>query len=50
MAVGADGLLIEVHPDPPAALSDGGQSLPLPVFVSLMDELRGLAAAMGKTI
>jgi chorismate mutase len=41
-AVGADGLLIEVHPDPPHARSDGDQSLSFPEFGSLMDELRRL--------
>jgi chorismate mutase len=39
-AVGADGLIVEVHPDPPHALSDGDQSLSFPEFGSLMDELR----------
>jgi 3-deoxy-7-phosphoheptulonate synthase len=39
-AVGADGLIIEVHPDPPHALSDGDQSLSFPEFGALMDELR----------
>lgn len=41
-AVGADGLLIEVHPDPPNARSDGDQSLSFPEFGALMDELRRL--------
>ena len=41
-AVGADGLLIEVHPDPPHARSDGDQSLSFPEFGALMDELRRL--------
>jgi 3-deoxy-7-phosphoheptulonate synthase len=39
-AVGADGLIIEVHPDPPHAWSDGDQSLSFPEFGALMDELR----------
>lgn len=39
-AVGADGLLIEVHPDPPNAQSDGDQSLSFDEFGDLMDELR----------
>ena len=39
-AVGADGIIIEVHPDPPHALSDGDQSLSFPEFGALMDELR----------
>ncbi len=41
-AVGADGLLIEVHPDPTNALSDGDQSLAFDEFGALMDELRRL--------
>ena len=41
-AVGADGLLVEVHPDPPSALSDGPQSLSFDEFGALMDELRRL--------
>jgi len=41
-AVGADALLIEVHPDPPSAQSDGEQSLSFPEFGALMDELRRL--------
>ncbi|HVM31371.1 MAG TPA: bifunctional 3-deoxy-7-phosphoheptulonate synthase/chorismate mutase [Candidatus Limnocylindrales bacterium] len=41
-AVGADGLLIEVHPDPPRARSDGDQSLSFEEFGALMDELRRL--------
>src|SRR4051812_18144292 len=39
-AVGADGIIIEVHPDPPHAWSDGDQSLSFPEFGALMDELR----------
>ena len=41
-AVGADGILIEVHPDPPNARSDGDQSLGFDEFGQLMDELRRL--------
>ncbi|HXG05069.1 MAG TPA: bifunctional 3-deoxy-7-phosphoheptulonate synthase/chorismate mutase [Candidatus Binatia bacterium] len=41
-AVGADGLLVEVHPDPPNARSDGDQSLSFDEFGELMDELRRL--------
>jgi 3-deoxy-7-phosphoheptulonate synthase len=50
LAVGADGILIEVHPNPAAALSDGDQSLDPPAFLALMGELRGLATAMGKEL
>ena|SRR5436305_314087 len=40
VAVGADGLMIEVHPDPERALSDGPQSLTLEGFAGLMQDLR----------
>ncbi|HVT58469.1 MAG TPA: 3-deoxy-7-phosphoheptulonate synthase [Thermoanaerobaculia bacterium] len=44
LAVGADGLMIEVHPDPDRALSDGAQSLPLDAFARLMESLAAPAA------
>jgi 3-deoxy-7-phosphoheptulonate synthase len=47
-AVGADGLLVEVHPDPDAALSDGPQSLNFENFARMMDELRKVTAAIGR--
>jgi len=50
LAAGADGLLIEVHPDPAGALSDGDQALDLPAFLTLMGELKGLAGVMGKVV
>ncbi|HUX10966.1 MAG TPA: 3-deoxy-7-phosphoheptulonate synthase [Terriglobia bacterium] len=50
VAAGADGLLIEVHPDPDKALSDGAQSLYLEQFEQLMKELRMIAPAVGRTI
>jgi len=50
VAVGADGLLVEVHPDPATALSDGGQQLKPAQFTQLMDELRPLIAVMGRTL
>lgn len=46
MAVGADGLMIEVHNDPAKALCDGPQSLKPTQFATLMDELRVLAKAL----
>jgi len=46
LAAGADGLIIEVHPDPDEAMSDGPQSLDIPMFTALMHDLRGLAAAL----
>jgi 3-deoxy-7-phosphoheptulonate synthase len=48
VAAGADGLLIEVHPDPEHALSDGAQSLFPEQFGKLMDELRIIAPAVGR--
>lgn len=48
VAVGADGLMIETHPNPAIALSDGPQSLTFPQFEELCEELRPLAALMGK--
>jgi 3-deoxy-7-phosphoheptulonate synthase len=50
IAVGADGLLIEVHPDPANAMSDGAQSLKPGKFAALIEELRPIAAVLGKTI
>ncbi len=50
VAAGADGLLIEVHPDPVNALSDGLQSLTFSDFERLMGELRALAMAVGRSI
>ena len=50
VAAGADGLLIEVHHDPDHALSDGAQSLFPDQFSELMRQLRGIAAAVGRTI
>jgi len=49
VAAGADGLLIEVHPDPSAALSDGPQSLTLERFGDLMLRLSAVATAVGRT-
>src|SRR6185312_2821107 len=47
-AAGADGLLIEVHPNPAKALSDGYQSLDYPAFESLMTKLPKLLAALDR--
>ncbi len=48
VAVGADGLLVEVHPDPETALSDGDQSLRPDAFEGMMAELRPVAQAVGR--
>jgi len=50
MAVGADGLLVEVHYDPENALCDGPQSLTIEQFGMLMDELRVLSGALGRSL
>jgi 3-deoxy-7-phosphoheptulonate synthase len=50
VAAGADGLLIEVHPDPQKALVDGLQSLSLSNFSTLMKELRPIAESVGRYI
>jgi 3-deoxy-7-phosphoheptulonate synthase len=50
VAAGADALLIEVHPSPDEALSDGAQSLFPEQFAELMDRLRMIAPAVGRTI
>jgi 3-deoxy-7-phosphoheptulonate synthase len=49
-AAGADGLLIEVHPDPAKALCDGPQALAPPAFDALMKALGPLLAAVGKKL
>jgi 3-deoxy-7-phosphoheptulonate synthase len=48
VAAGADGLLIEVHPNPPEALSDGAQSLTPAAFAQVMDAVGRVAAAVGR--
>lgn len=48
VAMGADALLVEVHPDPREAKSDGAQQLDFKGFARLMDELRPLLAALGR--
>ena len=50
VACGADGLIIEVHPRPEEALSDGPQSLKPTKFVQLMRELKPVAEAVGRTL
>ena len=50
VAVGADGLLIEVHHEPDKALSDGMQSILPEEFIALADEMRQIAAVLHRTI
>jgi 3-deoxy-7-phosphoheptulonate synthase len=48
VAAGADGLILEVHPDPEHALSDGAQSLTFDLFASVMANVAKVAGAVGK--
>src|SRR5205823_1395276 len=50
LAAGADGLLVEVHPDPALALSDGAQSLDFAEFDRLMERVRRLADVLERRI
>jgi 3-deoxy-7-phosphoheptulonate synthase len=50
VAAGADGLLVEVHPEPDEALSDGAQSLKPERFDALMREVDAVAQAIGRTV
>jgi 3-deoxy-7-phosphoheptulonate synthase len=50
IAAGADGLLMEMHPNPDKAMSDGAQSLHPEQLTKLMEQLRQLAPVIGRTI
>jgi 3-deoxy-7-phosphoheptulonate synthase len=50
IAAGADGLIVEVHPDPECALSDGDQSLAPDAFESMMQQINLFASAAGRTL
>ena len=50
VAAGADGLIVEVHPDPATAMSDGDQSLTFDGFAGLMRDLKVFAEAAGRTL
>jgi 3-deoxy-7-phosphoheptulonate synthase len=50
IAAGADGLMIEVHPEPSVALSDGGQSLKPARFAKLIAQVKSVAEAVGRTM
>ena len=50
IAVGADALMVEVHPDPGKALSDGPQSLTFPQFAEMMAGVRAIADAIGRPL
>jgi 3-deoxy-7-phosphoheptulonate synthase len=49
VAAGADGLIVEVHPEPAKAMSDGRQSLTYKGFQSMMEQVRRIAEAVGRT-
>jgi 3-deoxy-7-phosphoheptulonate synthase len=50
IAAGADGLIVEVHPHPELALSDGGQSLKPERFVELVTQVKNIAQAIGRSL
>jgi 3-deoxy-7-phosphoheptulonate synthase len=49
VAAGADAILVEVHPDPDHALSDGAQTLTPPQFAEMMQQVRAIALAIGRS-
>ncbi len=50
IAAGADGVMVEMHPDPERALSDGFQSLYPPQFAALVNEIGQIAPIVGRTL
>ena len=50
VAAGADGIMVETHPDPPNALSDGPQSLYPDQFAEMMDQVRQIAKVLGRNV
>jgi 3-deoxy-7-phosphoheptulonate synthase len=48
VGAGADGIIVEIHPDPDRAKSDGGQSLTLENFAAMMPKLAAVAGVMGR--
>ena len=50
IAAGADGLIVEVHPHPEEALSDGGQSLKPERFAEMVHQVRAIAQAIGRDV
>jgi 3-deoxy-7-phosphoheptulonate synthase len=49
-AAGADGIIVEVHPEPETALCDGAQSLALESFAAYADQVRSVAELAGKDV
>jgi 3-deoxy-7-phosphoheptulonate synthase len=50
VAAGADGLIVEVHPEPDRAMSDGAQTLTPQQFGDMMQQVRAIAAAVGRSV
>ena len=50
VATGVDGIMVEVHPDPAKALSDGPQALTFPMFEEMMRDVRRIAEVMGQSV
>ena len=50
IAAGADGLIVEVHPNPEEAMSDGEQSLLPKNFAKMMGDVKKVAEAVGRTL
>jgi 3-deoxy-7-phosphoheptulonate synthase len=50
VAAGADGLIIEVHPDPAHAVSDGKQSLKPEKFAEMVKQVKAIAEVMGRRV
>jgi 3-deoxy-7-phosphoheptulonate synthase len=50
IAAGADGIIVEVHPNPDKAMSDGYQSLNFPQFEEMMKQCRRIATAMDREL
>jgi 3-deoxy-7-phosphoheptulonate synthase len=50
IAAGADGLIVEVHPNPEEALSDGGQSLKPERFAELVTQVKAITEVIGRSL
>ena len=50
IAAGADGLIIEVHPEPKVAMSDAAQQLTIPEYQALVKKVGAVAAAVGREL
>jgi 3-deoxy-D-arabino-heptulosonate 7-phosphate (DAHP) synthase len=50
LAAGADGVIVEVHPEPASALSDGFQAIAPAELTPLVDQLRAVASALGRSV